>query len=228
MFLWLRAPVLLLFVLAVVEAAAYDALPSRAVDLSGHWVLNHAQSDNVERMLSERLARERERWRRQMERWHGGDGVLSQLDRDSLDAQTTRAARERAQRRRERELALYRRMLNISPTLRIEQDGRRIEIASAVETRRFEAGSRSQVSMPEGQLADLRAGWNGESFVIERKTRNGPSVVERFRLLRKTGQLEYQMTWRGQTELAGMKVRRIFDRREGAVAPREPSVGPVR
>ena len=67
------------------------------------------------------------------------------------------------------------------------------------------------MSMPEGQLADSNVGWDGEWFVIERRVRRGPRVVEKFRLL-KTGQLEYLMNWGGDTELAGIKTRRVFDR----------------
>lgn len=220
---------LILFMFVAFEAAAFDAFPKRATSLAGDWTLNHAQSDDAELILSERLEREREHLRKQMERWRARQRTIPPIGEEGVDVPAaTREARERVRRRREREEALYRRMLNISPTLRIEQDGRRIEITSAVETRRFDAGSRSQISMPEGQLADLRVGWNGEWFVIERKTRNGPNVLERFRLLKKTDQLEYQMSWRGETELAGIKVRRIFDRRKGALPPRDPSVGPVR
>ena len=98
---------------------------------------------------------------------------------------------------------------------------------SSIETRRFTAGSESQVSMPEGQLADLKAGWEGQWFVVQRRARGGPRVTEKFRLL-KTDQLEYQMAWSGDTELAGMKVNRIFDRAQGEPPVRDPDLGPVR
>lgn len=226
----LRGTSILLCACLAFEALAYEPAPRRPTSIAGQWVLNEAQSDDVEQLLSERLARERERMRRQMERWQGSrQRTLPPVGEEGVEVPAaTREARERVRRRQEREQELYRRMLNVSRTLRIEQEGRRIDMASAVESRRFEAGSESQVSMPEGQLADLRVGWDGEWFVIQRKTRNGPSVTERLRLLKKTDQLEYQMAWRGDTELAGMKVRRIFDRGIVKEPVRDPSVGPVR
>lgn len=220
----------LLFVLLAFEAIAYEAVPKRPTSIEGRWVLNETQSDDVERELAERLAKERERLRRQMERWQGArERTLPPIGEEGVEVPAaTREARERVRRRQEREQALYRRMLQISPALRIEQEGRRIDIDSVVESRRFEAGSDSQISMPEGQLADLRVGWDGEWFVIQRKVRNGPSVVEKLRHLKKTDQLEYQMAWRGETDLAGMNVRRIFDRDIREEPVRDPSVGPVR
>ena len=119
-----------------------------------------------------------------------------------------------------------RRMLNITETLRIEQQGSRIELASAAETRRVTAGERSQVSMPQGGLADSKVGWDGEWLVIDRSVRDGPRVVERFRLL-KNGRLEYRMAWSGDTELSGLSVRRIFHRSTPAPNP-DPAVGPIR
>jgi hypothetical protein len=215
-------------------AIAYDAAPKRPVSLEGRWVLNTAQSDDAEKMLMETLEKQRARDRKLMERYQrarraAGEPVLPPLGEDDVDMPAaTRDARARMMRRRDREEALYRRMLAISPSLRIQQDGSQIDIESTVESRRFDAGSRSQVSMPEGQLADSEVGWKGEWFIIDRKARGGPSVVEKFRLIRKTDQLEYQMDWRGDTELAGLEVRRIYDRAVGAPPVRNPDLGPVR
>lgn len=217
--------------LVAASALAYDALPRRATSIAGNWVLNEAQSDDVEKALRDRLDRERERYRRDMERWRRAqqrDPALPPPDAEDPEmAEAARAARERMQRRHEREMDQFRRMLNVTRTLQITQEGARIEIVSAVETRRFDAGSKSHVSMPEGQLADLSVGWDGAWFVVERRTRRGPDVVERFRHLPKTDQLEYRMSWRGETELAGIDVKRIFNRSNGD-AVRRPEVGPVR
>ena len=230
----LRALIAILFCsLASCASAAYDAQPKRPVNLEGHWILNEAASDDPEKMLRERLERERERFRREMERWQRSRGpndrALPPIGEEGVEVPAaTRAARARVMRWREREMQLYRRMLAISPTLQIHQDGRRVEITSSVESRTFDAGASSQVSMPEGQLADRRVGWDGDSFVIARKVRNGPSVIEHFRLLKKTDQLEYRMAWRGDTELAGMEVRRIYDRNSAPPPVRNPDLGPIR
>jgi hypothetical protein len=119
-------------------------------------------------------------------------------------------------------------MLAISDTLTIRQDGSTVDLVSAVESRRVVAGSRTQVSMPEGELADSKVGWDGEWFVIDRDVRSGPHVVEKFRLLPKTGQLEYQMKWSGDSELRGMKIHRVFDRSTQPPPPADPAAGPSR
>jgi hypothetical protein len=120
-------------------------------------------------------------------------------------------------------------MLAISDTLTIRQEGSTVELLSAVESRRVVAGSRTQVSMPEGELADSEVGWDGQWFVIDRDVSRGPRVVEKFRLLPKTGQLEYQMKWSGDSELRGMKIHRIFDRSTQAPPPpADPAAGPSR
>lgn len=229
----LRHTLAMSMLLAVSAAAlAYDAYPRRATNLEGRWILNARQSDDAEALLEERVAEERERYRREMERYRRSrarnEGVPP-IGTEGVDVPpATRAARERMRRREQREMELYKRMLNVTPWLRIAQQGTRIEIASAMETRQFDAGSESQISMPEGQLADLEVGWDGDWFVIQRKVSRGPSALERFRLLKKTNQLEYQMSWRGDTDLAGMSVRRIFDRATAEEPVRDPSVGPVR
>lgn len=192
--------------------AGYDAKPSRDVDLSGHWVLNHRLSEDAEAMLARRLEQERSRLlkqRRAFEQAHT-PGAVPPIDvYPAAGASQSRSSQRPWQKRRDDNL---RRMLGITRMLTIHQSGRRIEIESEQETRRFEAGTRSQISMPQGQLADARVGWKGQSFVVDRRVKRGPGVVEKFRLLSKTGQLEYQMAWSGETELSGMKVRRVFDR----------------
>jgi hypothetical protein len=230
----LRGLIAILFcTLASCATAAYDAQPKRPVNLEGRWIINEAASDDPEKMLRERLEREQERFRREMERWRRSRGpndrALPPIGEEGVEVPAaTRAARARVMRWREREMQLYRRMLAISPTLQIHQDGRRVEITSSVESRTFDAGASSQVSMPEGQLADRRVGWDGDSFVIQRRVRNGPRVIEHFRLLRETDQLEYRMAWSGETELDGMQVRRIYDRNSAPPPVRNPDLGPVR
>jgi hypothetical protein len=205
-------------------AFAYDSTSSRATDLSGTWKLNTAASDDPQQLLDERLEKERAqraRWRRQED-----------LMRPREAPPTLESSQEQpAPRRRPWQQRRYdnlRKMLAISDTLTIRQAGTAVEIVSAVEARRVEAGSRTQVSMPEGELADSRVGWDGEWFVIERIVRKGPRSVEKYRVVRKTGQLEYRMAWSGDTELAGLKVTRFFERVAAAAAAPDPAIGPAR
>lgn len=225
---------LLAFIFAASSVFALDAQPRKPVDLQGRWVINHEQSEDPEALLTERLEKQRAADRKRLERYMRrrdpsmGQRSLPPIGEEGVDVPAaTRAARDRVMRRRAREEELFKRMLNVTPRLEIRQQDGRVEISSAMESRRFDAGTESQISMPEGQLADLEVGWDGSAFVVKRTSRNGPRAIERFRLL-KTGQLEYFMAWSGETELAGMKVRRVFDRALGEPPVRDPNAGPVR
>jgi hypothetical protein len=223
-----RSIALLLLVWCLPALADLRAEPKRPTDLTGSWVLNAAISDDAAQMLDDRLEEERrryERWRRDMER-NRPPGTPEDLD-DSQPPPAARANRGPRpwQLRREENL---KKMLAISPTLRITQNGTLVDIVTSVDSRRVEAGTHTQVSMPEGELADSEVGWDGEWLVIDRRVRNGPRALEKFRLLPKTGQLEYLMVWRGDTELAGMKIRRVYDRGVASSGPADPAHGPIR
>lgn len=213
---------------AAFAAAALDAVPSRPVDLSGSWKLNAALSDDAEHMLEELQRRQREqymKWRRAQERAYPPDAP------PPIDIEGGATARGPSPSRRasiKRHQEILQQMLALSDTLVIHQEGSTLDILSAVDSRRVVAGSRTQVSLPEGQLADSKVGWDGQWFVIDRNARQGPHVVEKYRLVPKTGQLEYEMKWSGDTEVAGMKVRRVFDRVTVVPLPADPAAGPVK
>jgi hypothetical protein len=216
---------------AALSASALDAVPKRPVDLSGTWKLNAALSDDAQHMLAERQREEREqylRWRRQREKMYPRDAPPPiDIDASGPARRNEPNPSQRASMKRLQE-NLYK-MLAVSDTLTIRQDGSTVDLVSAVESRRVVAGSRTQVSMPEGELADSKVGWDGQWFVIDRNVRSGPHVVEKFRLLPKTGQLEYEMKWSGDSELRGMKVHRVFDRSTQAPPPPpDPAAGPSR
>ena len=224
----LRFFALLLFSCTAFSAAALDAVPARAVDLSGHWKLNAPLSDDAEHMLEEQQRLERERWmrwRKQQERMYP-PGAPPPIDVDSPATPREPSPSRRATIKRRQE-NLYK-MLAISDTLEIRQEGTTVDIVSAVDSRRVVSGSRTQVSMPEGELADSKVGWDGQWFVIDRRVRGGPHAVEKYRLLPKTGQLEYQMAWSGDGDLAGMKIKRVFDRVTEVPPPADPAAGPIR
>lgn len=216
-----------LLLLAAPAFAAYKATSSKGVDLSGRWQLNAALSDDAEALLQRRLERERKEqaaWEKRARE----SGMLPpppDLGADASAAPPRDPARRSA---RQRYLDTLRQMLGISDTLEITQSGANLQIVSEVDSRRFEAGTLSQVSMPQGELADSEVGWDGDWFVIERDAKRGPRVVEKYRWLKKTDQLESRLVWRGDSPLAGIKVRRIYDRVVGAVPPPNAALGPVR
>lgn len=234
---WLLA--ILLMVGSGAVCAAFTAISPRSADLSGRWQVNTALSDDAEQLLQKRLEEDRQQRAKLMRRMRNEGAIFLPPDPDddspnapdAPEAQPSgpgpqqMAQRQERFRRRDDEL---RKMLGISPTLEIKQSGTTLDMRSQVDVRRFEAGSRSQVSMPQGELADSQVGWDGEWFTIERKARGGPRVVEKYRWLKKTDQLESLLAWSGESPLAGIKVHRIYDRVAGSAAPPDPAQGPVK
>ncbi|PZN30713.1 MAG: hypothetical protein DIU71_11625 [Proteobacteria bacterium] len=199
-------------------APAFDAVPARGQDLSGHWQLNQGLSDDVEQMLQRRFDKEAQEHARRMQARRRAELAGELVMPEYHPPRSRPSARENER---------IRRVLNISRTLHIVQDGARLEIASEVETRRFVGGVRSQVSMPGGGLADSRVGWKGQWFVIDRRVRGGIRVVERYRWLAGGDRLESELKVSGDDFLAGMKVRRIYERTAPPSKPPELVFGPV-
>ena len=208
-------------------AMALSANSRPGMDISGRWNVNYQLSDDAEALLAEREQEQMEEMRAQ-EKKRRGRTPLEELGEEMTAPPPFDRNRSR-DRRNAREIEL-RRMLGVTKMLEIVQpaSGATVAIQSDDDSRKFESGERSQISMPEGQLADLQAGWDGEWFVIERRVSKGPRVVERYRRLKKTDQLESIIKWSGDSPLAGIKVHRIFDRAVGTAPPPDPTRGPVR
>jgi hypothetical protein len=197
------------------------------VSIDGQWSVNLTASDDGERLIRERMEEMRKEQRRFEEKRR------RQMENDPFAWEPEFTPPEQSPqfkaRMEERDRSM-RQMLGMTKFLNIKQAdrGAKMEIVSEFETRRLTAGSRSQVSLPQGQLADLKTGWDGEWFVVERTSRNGPRITEKFRRLKKSDQLEALTTVKGDSMLAGMKVRRVFDRTVDEAPPVNPSAGPVR
>jgi len=223
-------------------AGGFDAVSRQGFDLSGHWVLNAAASDDAEAMMHKRIAEEAKRRAERMKRdreqgafWippeppqEPPEGEAAPDDKPGAKPPSGASRPNDRPPRRSRRYDGLRQMLGISNTLDITQTGSRVDIVSQVDSRRFEAGVDSQVSMPSGELADSRVGWDGQWFVIQRRASGGPSVTEKYRLLKKTDQLESVIAWGGDSPLAGIKVHRIYDRGVRDTTKADPAEGPVR
>jgi hypothetical protein len=211
------------------EASALKVTAPNGADIGGRWTVNAQLSDDGEALLAERMEEIREEQRRFEERRR------RQMRNDPFAWEPEFAPPERTPqniaRMEERERD-RRQTLGMTKYFDITQSeqGTKLTIESEFETRRLEAGSRSQVSLPQGQLADLTAGWDGEWFVIERRSRGGPRITESFRRLTKTDQLEMRVKIGGDSMLSGIKLRRVFDRAQAdaQVRPSGEIVGPVR
>jgi len=199
---------------------ALEARAPRDVDLSGRWAVNAALSDDADALLLERVDKQLRREKRWREAAAREEGVEAPPAAEGPSPAQTR-----------RLVAQLRRALELYAMVEIKQSaaGDQLELRGDGNQRRFTPG-RSAMSMPEGQLADAEVGWDGAGFVIDRKVRKGPHVVERYQLLKKTGQLQVIVSWGGASDdlLSGIKIKRVFDRSEGALPPPDPDVGPVR
>lgn len=213
--------------LSATLALALSETSKPGIDISGRWSINHTLSDDAEALLARREQEQMDEMRRMQEKRRGRT-PLEQLDEEMVAPPPFDPHRSR-DRRAAREAEL-RRMLGITKVLEISQpaSGATVTLQSDDESRKFESGERSQVSMPEGQLADLNAGWDGEWFVIDRRVSRGPRVTEKYRRLKKTDQLESIIAWYGDSMLSGIKVHRIFDRAAGTAPPPDPTRGPIK
>ncbi|MET0660172.1 MAG: hypothetical protein ABW110_18675 [Steroidobacteraceae bacterium] len=208
----------IVFAAIYATAAAYESQPRNSTSLEGSWVVNSAASDDVDKLVAqliEKDEKERRQWRKRMEQ----EDPFSAPD--PLPDVSNPAYRRGAEKQ-------LRRMIGVTNTLKLHQDGPQIEMTSDLEVRRFDAGSSSQMSMRNGDLADARVGWDGEWFVIDRKVPRGARETEKLRLIKNTDQLEYVIKWSGDTELSGVKLRRVFDRAVQEGPPPDPAAGPVR
>lgn len=207
-------------------ACAATAVAPEGVTLEGRWKANTTLSDDGEAWLAKRMEEMREDQRRFEERRR------KQLENDPFAWEpefTPPADTPQFRARMEERDRSIRQSMGMTNFLSIAQGerGSKLTLVSDFETRRLEAGARSQISMPQGQLADLRSGWERDVFVIERRSRDGPSITERYRVL-KTDQLEVLTQIKGRSMLSGLKLRRVFDRSAGEPPPRDPAAGPVR
>ncbi|MFL6549669.1 MAG: hypothetical protein ACJ8OJ_13315 [Povalibacter sp.] len=213
---------------ATLTYAAYKPNAPAGAEISGYWKLNPTFSDDADKLLQQKMEEER----RARERWMRREGMADPLGIPPVgepqpNAEPPNPGERKPQRSRNRHLQELRDMLLITDTLSVQQNGTRLQIQTEFDSRVFEAGSSSQVSMPQGELADSRVGWEGPWFVIDRRS-HGPRVLEKYRLIKKTDQLESILVWSGDGPLEGIKVHRIFDRMQSAPPPPNPERGPVR
>src|SRR5262249_42344146 len=154
---------LLLSPLWLQTALAADTASAEA-KLIGYWRLNSSLSDDGEKILAERRERDRkeiEAWLRRRQAARGPAEPAAGEDEAAPPPPTPSPAQ--VQRRRDRDEAV-RRMLGFTKALEIRRSGEIVEIVSDLESRRIDTSTRTAVSLPEGQLADMKAEWDGTTF----------------------------------------------------------------
>ena len=192
-----------------------DGLPT--LGLTGDWVLDPRASqpsplpaprpgpqDDPSRQLSPRIPAE--------------DSVLPDpaLDVDPATGQPSPVRRRPPSWLfRPERLEALRETLGEGSALSILQTPTYVDLRSARGVRSLEIGVASQVSLPTGELADQRVSWDGGRLVVERRVPRGARLVETYRLLPATGQLEWVLRRSSADGLPRIDWRRVFDRDPG-------------
>lgn len=123
-------------------------------------------------------------------------------------------------------LEALRLLLGESPTLSIVQTTTYVDLRTSHSARSLELGASSQVSLPTGELADQRVRWRRDRLLVERRVPRGPKLVESYRLLPKTDQLEVEIRRSASGGFPKIEWRRIFDRERSDGLAALPATGP--
>jgi hypothetical protein len=212
--------------LAVLPAgcASYKPDAPAGVDLSGYWVLDPQASDDAARVIAKILDEEGGPPRNRS----GGTGEAPPPPATAAERKAIERRIEAARARRARDEQELREELLASDHLEIEQHSSDLVVTTEFTTRSIRAGSKVQISMPGGGLADANAGWDGKAFAITRSVPGGPRVVEHYRLISDDRQLEATLAISGHGPLAGTHLRRVYDRTSAPPARRPTAEVPQR
>jgi hypothetical protein len=95
----------------------------------------------------------------------------------------------------------------------IEQRPDALTVRTFDETSTCKPAETAKVPMPNGELAERRCGWQGAAFVIELKSPDGVTRVNRYELRKNDQQLVVISEIKGgRGQLSGLHIRRIYDR----------------
>jgi hypothetical protein len=212
-----RSTLVLLAGLLAVPGSLAAGAP--AVDLTGEWVLNAALSQPSP-LPPARPGGRQEAVRQVLTEIPPEDSVLPDPVVE-VDPATGRPVPVRRRPPswlfRPERLEAFRQLIGETRDLTIVQSETYVDLRHGQGSRSLEVGTESQVSLPTGELADQRVPWRGDRLVVERRVPRGARLVETYRLLPETGQLELTLRRSGGGS-PKLEWRRVFDRDE-AVAP---------
>jgi hypothetical protein len=203
-----------------------DEVPSKPVDLSGGWVLNHAASEDPKPLL-DKLRPKPVDPRRAMPpddgtgmsddpnaqqqggggqrggggRRRGGGGGQQQPDmgyRNNNDAYTHTTV-----------IKVLQADLARAETLTIRQSPEKFTLDYGSTVRNFTPGSVSVVGASWG-VADQSSGWKGSDFIIHVKPQMGVASVEKFTLDKEGKRLTEELSL-GGGDFPSVKLKRVYD-----------------
>jgi hypothetical protein len=202
---WGRAVLTAACALGLIGCGSLAEKPPTAVNLTGHWHLNAAQSDDP-RLL---LAAQREYWRPMTHRPPEIRRSPADEVRTPFPAEVSSRGRSLMEFRERRDAAMNSLLWLDAEAIHIDQSPSALTISTEESSTRYVFGERTVVSVPNG-AADRLAGWKDRTFIVSTRVPEGANVEQQYQLSADGRQL---ITL---TELAGegphVTVRRVFDR----------------
>jgi hypothetical protein len=202
------------------EGATRPAAP--AIDLTGEWTLNASASQALGLPDPPRRGPPDDR------PLAAQDSVLPDPPARSDEAGPRRPRpRAPAWLVRPERLEALRALLGETRSLSVVQTPTYVDLRGDMTSRSLEIGAESQVSLPTGELADQKVRWRGDRLIVSRRVPRGVKVVETYRRLPATDQLEVTVRRSGGPDdgLGKLELRRVFDR-DGADGPARAAPGP--
>jgi len=218
--------------LAGCAGAGLSPEPKAGVSLAGAWKLDHAASDDPQKVLDQMRAEALKIIRRQqqlqqagpppqrpgMRGGQGGSQPEPTPDEDPLLTQTGPGGHPIDPLQRSPMAHLIVATVERGDFLTIRQSAGEVVFDYGTSQRSFTPGARSVVSA-EGGVGDQTSGWKGAEYVIEIKAQLGPVVTDRYGLSADRRQLVEQLHI-GAGELPAVNLKRVYNP-TSEIAPRK-------
>jgi hypothetical protein len=189
-----------------VACAEFKSTAPADVNLAGTWKLNHELSDAPPKVLKERRAGTSE----------GEGGTLSTsggVGFPDAGGPSTQVAGRAAGGDREGKRGQMMHRLEIAEQIDIEQRNDAMTLTSDASTASCDTTETTQVSTPDGGVADRRCGWDGNAFVIELKSPHGFTQRDSYTLSDDGKQLIMTTELKGGP-MQAPTIKRVYDRAE--------------
>lgn len=203
--------------LACACATRFSSDAPAAVSLAGTWKLNHAASDDPQKVLAKMREEANKLIKRQMAEVAARTGITPQ-DPDAPPPAAAGAPpggaggpapRHGDPLRRSPMAAIVHALMERGDFLAIHQSASEIVFDYATVRRSFTPGAHSVVSA-EGGVGDQMSGWHDRSYVIQIRPQNGPEVTETYALSPDGKQLLDTVAI-AASELPAVHIRRVYD-----------------
>ncbi len=188
----------------------------QGVSLAGSWKLNHAASDDPQKVLAKMRDQATKLIRHQQAEIAARTGTLppdvmgdSPAPESTAPPAAAPAPRRGDPLRRSPMASVIRAMLERGDFLTVHQSPTEFVLDYGTSRRSFTPGLHSVVSA-EGGVGDQTAGWHHKSFLIRVKPQNGPEVTETYALSADGKQL-IEIFAVASSELPAETLRRVYD-----------------